>query len=350
MDSELAELTSVVHVKPAGEVINGKSDRAIVMLTMYRILQEFTAFIGVIVLAVGILSFRNLKGNHQKTEERAPVVRTRVDQLIATSKLGVQCITQQALQNLHQSPASGDAEASAHVRCPSLDSDERLPVEEDARLADVMLEPCKVWKPLERQLVLPLCETWYAVKTADLQKQLMLGNDGGIDILRPTGYLALRAEIRQSGANGFVLELWQSGGRAGSHKLLVTATCLPEGHEVTSRDVEAPVLELVDAHGKKRGTVRPSSSTHYVLSHDGEEMMSLSTDSDQVVLSSSHATVASAFWCSGNNIFRGPGHLAICVQPGTDTALAVSCSLSIALLGGRLSALLPPPPEALMTM
>jgi len=347
--NELAQLASVVAVqgKPAGEVIHGKSDTAIVMLTMYRIVQEFTAFFGVIVLAVGIMSFRNLKSNHQKTEERAPVVRTRVDQLVATSKLGMQRITQRALLNLGSD--SGDAQTAVHGRAlsTSLDSDEGLPVDNDVKLSDVVLEPCQAWKPIEPQLVLPLCETWYAVKTAELQKELTLGKAGGIDILRPTGYLALKAELRHSGANALILELWQSGGRGNTAKLLMTATALPEEDQAAeNQDARRAAFKLADGQGTLRGIVRPSSAAHYVLCNGTEEVMSLSTDCEQIVLSSSHATVASAFWCSGNNIFRGPGHLAICVQPGTDTALAVCCSLSVALLGGRMSSLLPAPPAS----
>jgi hypothetical protein len=184
------------------------------------------------------------------------------------------------------------------------------------------------FKVLDPRLVLPLRETWYAVTIEE-----MFESDGSFEILRITGFPQLRANlIRNSQAEGGVLELFCSGGSPSAKKQLVARASSKVASSPKSDKAEVcrlpPPILLADKNGESLGELRPMANDRFELFHEDKAVLTLAmNDARQLQLTTA---CGSSLACTSTIA----GHLGVCVNAGADTGLAISISLAAVLLAG----------------
>lgn len=180
---------------------------------------------------------------------------------------------------------------------------------------------------IDPALVLPLRETWYAVAIEQVLK-----TDGSFEILRMTGSQSLRASVSYSSGFGGALELLSCSGGATKHLLARAASIEPAkcGAEASKLP-----LTLVDVEGRQLGELRLLSHRSFELTCDSETVVTLVvTDEGQLEVLSARGNRLASVSCLA-------GHLSICVEAGTDTALVICLVLAVVLLGGAGEYVLP---------
>lgn len=180
---------------------------------------------------------------------------------------------------------------------------------------------------IDPALVLPLRETWYAVAIEQVLKA-----DGSFDILRMTGSQSLRASMSYSSGFGGALELFSCSGGVTKHLLARAGSCEPT--KCCAEASKLP-LSLVDVEGKQLGELRLLSPRSFELTCDSETVATLVvTDEGQLEVLSARGNRLASVSCLA-------GHLGICVEAGSDTALVICLVLSVVLLGGADEYVLP---------
>jgi hypothetical protein len=180
---------------------------------------------------------------------------------------------------------------------------------------------------IDPALVLPLRETWYAVAIEQVLKA-----DGSFDILRMTGSQSLRASMSYSSDSGGTLELFSCSGGVTKHLLARAGSSEPPkcGAEASKLP-----LTLVDVEGRELGELRLLAPRSFELTCDsGTAATLVVTDEGQLEVLSARGNRLASVSCLA-------GHLGICVEAGTDTALVICLVLSIVLLGGAAEYVLP---------
>lgn len=287
-----------------------------------RALYLASAFVIVSVFVVHS-SLLCLQIKRQDTDKKQHVLKSQypVDHLVANSKLtlGTEAARNQ-LRFYTKAERAVDGFPKIKSASCSLTADTAtadVAMSDQATLAD---KPSGASEALDPKLVLPLRETWYAVKIEQVLK-----NDGCFEIVRITGCPSLRACVSYSGGCGGVLELFSCSGGATTQLL---GRC-------SSQKAPRSPLALADADGRCLGKLRPTSSERFELTRHGDVVFTLvADDSGQLELSTAGG---SRLAC----VSFLAGHLGICVNAGADTGLIMCLVLSAVLLGGAASYVLP---------
>lgn len=185
-------------------------------------------------------------------------------------------------------------------------------------------------KHMEPILTLPLCETWYAVGVESMRRK-----DGSFHILRIAGYPMLHGRIRRS-REARMLDISSSGLPAKDGQILATVSMplrdvAPEAVPVG----QGPTFRVTGYWGRQIGDLRPGKEGQYELICDSDNLMSIAVAGDQLVIhaADSGKALTQASWFDDAEIFDGVGHLAMCVNSGVDTVLAISCVLAMIVFG-----------------
>mmetsp|Transcript_126929 Transcript_126929/g.237313 ORF Transcript_126929/g.237313 Transcript_126929/m.237313 type:complete len:479 (-) Transcript_126929:77-1513(-) len=187
----------------------------------------------------------------------------------------------------------------------------------------------RLQKQMEPILTLPLCETWYAVSI-----ESMMHKDGSFDISRIAGYPMLHGRLRRA-CEARWLEI-SSSGLPGKDGQTLAAVSMPLRYAGEAAPVgQGPTFKVSGHRGRHVGDLRPVKEGQYALTCAGADFMSVAVDSDQLVVyaADNGKALAQASWFDDAEIFEGIGHLAICVNSGVDTVLAISCVLAMIVFG-----------------
>lgn len=170
-------------------------------------------------------------------------------------------------------------------------------------------------------LVLPHCESWFAVSF----EQLMNGET--FDMIGLSGRPLLRATLQQPSGTGNVR--FVGIGMLGKSSSILGSCQTSERHGI---------LELRGQRGEAFGTLAQSTPGRWTLSHNGQPALNLAYDTQvgQLIVSASDgAVIGSAKRRLDSEFFSSSEHLEVRVGPTIDSILVLCCILGVLLFGGQ---------------
>lgn len=291
----------------------------------------FALLIGVVIFSVYAFAHyvRSLSEARSK-KQSIPKMQHLVDHLVVTSSHSFSPQADNTKNPLTpQAKQSQDGfQKGPKMRPPQNVGAGKTPVLEQTSLAQ---KSHRVGEAIDPALVLPLRETWYTVAV-----EHMLKGDGSCEIMRMTGCLSLRASVSYSSGCGGALELFSCSGGATKHLLARAASSEPAkcNGEDALQASKLP-LTLVGVEGRHLGELRLLSQKKFELTCDSETVVTLVVnDEGQLEVLSARGSRLACVSCLA-------GHLGICVEAGTDTALVICLVLAVVLLGGAGEYVLP---------